>query len=94
MLFTPLPAYLALVVKYRKGVFTPAMLADMAAVMEKVCSDRGSTRVKFNSEENHVHLLVHRPPAHALSRAPSALKGVSSCYLRKHHRSGLIGGTS
>ena len=86
-----LHAHLVFVSKYRRGVFTSGMLTDMEGVMSMVCSDMGATLVEFNGEANHVHLLVHYPPTLAISRLVNALKGVSSRYLRKHHRPALKG---
>lgn len=67
------------------------MLLAMEAVMIKVCEDMGATLVEFNGEQNHVHLLVHYPPALALSRLVNALKGVSSRHMRKHYNLELAG---
>jgi putative transposase len=47
-----------------------------------VCTDFGADLREFNGEEDHVHLLVHYPPAVAISRLVNSLKGVSSRRLR------------
>ena len=41
------------------------------------------SRVEFNGETDHIHLLVHYPPKIALSRLVGSLKGVSARLLRK-----------
>jgi putative transposase len=45
----------------------------------------GADLREFNGETDHVHLLVHYPPAVALSKLANSLDGVSSRYLRQEH---------
>ncbi len=78
-------AHLVFVTKYRRGVFTDAMLLTCEQVMANVCDDFGVDLVEFNGEDDHVHLLVHFPPTVALSKLVNSLKGVSSRRLRQHH---------
>ena len=59
------------------------MLRACEQVMRDVCVDFGAELREFNGEEDHVHLLVHYPPAVALSRLVNSLKGVSSRHLRQ-----------
>ena len=53
--------------------------------MADVCRDFGAELREFNGETDHVHLLVHYPPAVALSKLVNSLKGVSARYLRQEH---------
>ncbi len=46
--------------------------------MRAVAEDFECEIVEFNSENNHVHLLVNFPPKVALSKLVNSLKGVSS----------------
>ncbi|GBQ51806.1 transposase [Acetobacter ghanensis DSM 18895] len=73
------------VTKYRRRVFTAAILKDMQIVFEKVCTDFETHLVEFDGEDDHVHLLVHYPPKVALSVLVNSLKGVSSRRLRQMH---------
>jgi putative transposase len=58
------------------------MLTRCQQIMAKVCQDFAAELHEFNGEDDHVHLLVHYPPAVALSRLVNSLKGVSSRRLR------------
>lgn len=70
-----LHAPLVFVTKYRQGVFTSEILADLQAVFASVCQGFESTLVKFDGEDDHVHLLVWYPPKVALSHLVNSLKG-------------------
>lgn len=78
-----LHAHLVFVTKYRKTVFTKAMLERMNDIFSLVCEDFESELVEFDGENDHVHLMVHYPPKISLSKLVNSLKGVSSRYLRK-----------
>lgn len=78
-----LHVHLVFTPKYRRKVFTKAMLDRMAEVMEAVCADFGASLEEFNGEADHVHLLVAYPPQCTLSKLVNSLKGVSSRMLRK-----------
>ena len=78
-------AHLVFVTKYRRGVFTDAMLTTCEQTMRETCGDFGVTLVEFNGEDDHVHLLIEFPPTIQLSRLVNSLKGVSSRRLRQTH---------
>ena len=80
-----LHVHLVFVTKYRRGVLNGDMLRDCERVMRDVCVDFGADLREFNGEEDHVHLLVHYPPAVAISRLVNSLKGVSSRRLREEN---------
>jgi len=80
-----LHVHLVFVTKYRRGVLNGDMLRDCERVMRDVCVDFGADLREFNGEEDHVHLLVHYPPAVAISRLVNSLKGVSSRRLRSEY---------
>lgn len=77
-----LHAHLVFVPKYRRRVFSKAMLDRMGEVMADVCADFDATLAEFNGEADHVHLLVQYPPQVRLSTLAGSLKGVSARYLR------------
>ncbi|MFI7134083.1 IS200/IS605 family transposase [Nonomuraea sp. NPDC050153] len=91
-----LHAHLVFVTKYRRGVFTDAMLARCEEIMRDVCTDFEVELREFNGGHDHVHLLIHYPPKVALSKLVNSLKGVSARYLRQeyptHVRQYLWGG--
>ena len=51
--------------------------------MTAVCADFETEPAEFNSENNHIHLLVNFPPKVAVSKLVNSFKGVSSRRLRK-----------
>jgi putative transposase len=77
-----LHVYLVFVTKYRKNIFTQAMLSLMQNVFADICLRFEASLVEFNGESDHVHLLIHYPPKLALSKLVNSLKGVSSRLLR------------
>jgi len=53
--------------------------------MADLCRDFSAELHEFNSETDHVHLLVHHPPTVAISKLGHQLKTVSARYLRQEH---------
>ena len=51
--------HLVFVAKYRRDVFTKAMLETMREVFERICLDFEAELVEFDGEHDHVHLLVN-----------------------------------
>lgn len=76
--------HLVFVAKYRKAIFTKAILKELSEIFQSVCKDFGATLVEFEGEKDHVHLLVNYPPKVSVSRLVNSLKGVSSRMLRKN----------
>lgn len=62
-----LHAHLVFVTKYRRRVFTNAMLTFIEHTLRQVCVDLDVELVEFNGEADHVHLLVAYPPTLAIS---------------------------
>jgi putative transposase len=77
-----LHVHLVCVTKYRRKVFDGDALQRLQAIFEKVCRDFQAQLVEMNGEAEHVHLLIHYPPKHSVSRLVNSLKGVSSRLLR------------
>lgn len=78
-----LHVHLVFVTKYRRGVFTKAILDDMRGVFASICTDFEAELVEFDGEDDHVHLLVNYPPKVSVSNLVNSLKGVSSRMIRK-----------
>ena len=78
-----LHVHLVFVTKYRRGVFTKAILDDLKEIFASVCHDFEAELVEFDGEDDHVHLLVTYPPKIAISALFNSLKGVSSRLIRK-----------
>jgi putative transposase len=77
--------HLVFVTKYRRDVFTKAILADLRNIFSDICADFEAELVEFDGEDDHVHLLVNYPPKVAVSALVNSLKGVSSRMIRKNH---------
>ena len=75
--------HLVFVTKYRREVFTKAILDDLRAIFASVCIDFESELVEFDGEDDHVHLLVNYPPKVSVSSLVNSLKGVSGRMIRR-----------
>lgn len=75
--------HLVFVTKYRRDVFTKAILNDLQEIFASVCADFEAELVEFDGEDDHVHLLVNYPPKVAISKLVNSLKGISSLLIRK-----------
>ena len=75
--------HLVFVTKYRRGVFTGEVLAELRGIFAAVCQDFSAELVEFDGEDDHVHLLVNYPPTVSVSALVNSLKGVSSRLIRK-----------
>ena len=78
--------HLVFVTKYRRRVFTKAVLDDARTIFTSVCADFGAELVEMDGEDDHVHLLVNYPPKVAVSTLVNSLKGLSSRRLRQMHQ--------
>ena len=77
--------HLVFVTKYRREVFTKAILDDLRGIFTRVCADFEAELVEFDGEDDHVHLLVNYPPKVSVSALVNSLKGVSSRMIRKQN---------
>jgi putative transposase len=77
--------HLVFVAKYRRDVFTKAILETMRDVFERVCLDFEAELVEFDGEDDHAYLLVNYPPKVAISSLVNSLKCASSRILRTKH---------
>ncbi len=53
--------HLVFVAKYRREVFTKAILDDLRGIFASVCADFETELVEFDGEDDHVHLLAPLP---------------------------------
>ena len=81
--------HLVFVTKYRREVFTKAILNDLRAIFARVCADFEAELVEFDGEDDHVHLLVNYPPKASVSALVNSLKGVSSRMIRQMNYPGI-----
>ena len=59
--------HLVFVTKYRRDVFTKAILDELKLIFESVCNDFKAKLVEFDGADDYVHLLVEYPPKLAVS---------------------------
>jgi putative transposase len=76
------------VTKYRRPVFTDAMLTYCEHTMRAACADLDAELVEFNGETDPVHPLVAYPPTLAISTLVQRHKGTGAC-VRSHMRGHL-----
>jgi putative transposase len=77
--------HLVFVAKYRRKVFTPAVIATLQTVFAKICEDFEAALVECDGDYDHVHLLINYPPKTSVSRLVNSLKGASSRRLKTKH---------
>jgi REP element-mobilizing transposase RayT len=70
--------HLILVSKYRRKIFTKALLDDLKEIFQKVCFDFECEMKEMDGQGDHVHLLMNYPPKVCISKLVNSLKGVSS----------------
>jgi putative transposase len=75
--------HLVFITKYRREVFTKAILDDLRNIFASVCTDFEAELIEFDGEDDHVHLLVNYPPKVSVSALVNSLKGVSSRMIRQ-----------
>jgi len=77
--------HLVLVTKYRRKVFTPAMLERGCNIARDICEKFGCEMIEANGEADHLHLLIDMIPAVHPLRLVNSLKTVTSRRLRKEY---------
>jgi len=78
-----LHAHLVFVTKYRRSLFTDAILTFTERTMRGVCVDLDAELVEFNGETDHLHLLVAYPTTLAISVPAQRLKGRTAYTVRR-----------
>ena len=81
-----LPAHLAFVTKYRRGVLTAEHITCLQDVFTKVYGHFSATLVECNGEDDHVHLLAGYPPKAPISALVNSHKGVSARRVRQRYK--------
>ena len=80
-----LHAHLVFVTKYRRPLFTDAMLTYCEHTMRDVCTELDVELVEFNGETDHAHLLVAYPPTLAISVRVQRLKARTAYPVRREY---------
>ena len=85
-----LHAHLVFVTKYRRKVFTNAMLTYCENTMREVCAELNAELVEFNGAAAHVHLLVSHPPTLAISTLLQRIKGRTAYTVRREYTGACV----
>lgn len=78
-----LTAHIVFVTKYRRKVINKTIKERLSIIFRETCSKWQATLLEFNTEDDHVHLLVRYHPQVQLSKFIANLKTVSSRLIRK-----------
>ena len=70
-------------VKYKHKVITEQIENRLIEILSKIANDNGFQILEYNTDKNHIHLLVNCFPQHYIPDMIKALKGVSSRLLMK-----------
>jgi putative transposase len=80
-----LHAHLVFVTKYRRTVFTHAMVTLCEPTMRHVCTELDVKLVEFNGQADHPHLLMAYPSTPATSSLHQPLKGPTAYPVRREY---------
>lgn len=62
-------------VKYRHKIITPA-IERLIVILQKIASDNKFSIIEFNSDLDHIHLLIDCSPQHYI---PNIIKACKRC---------------
>lgn len=72
-------------VKYRRKVITPIIEVSLLNIINKIAEDNNFQILEFNTDKDHIHLLINCSPQHYIPNIMKALKGVSARLLMREH---------
>ena len=72
-------------VKYRKKIITDEIEFELLKILEKIAEENGFQILEFNSDKDHIHLLISCSPQNYIPNTMKALKGVSARLLMKQY---------
>ena len=72
-------------VKYRRRVLTKSLDNRLKEIIKDIADDNGFVITEYNSDLDHVHLLIECTPQHYIPNIVKALKGVSARLLMKEY---------
>ena len=70
-------------VKHRKKIITKAIEARLSEILNDLANDNGFSISEFNTDKDHVHILVECSPQHYIPDMLKAMKGVSARLIMK-----------
>ena len=84
--FTQCHVHVVFSTKQRQPTIREEIQPRLWAYMAGICQSHGMIPVEIGGIENHVHLLLHLPPALALAKAVLLIKSNSSRWMHGMHR--------
>lgn len=72
-------------VKYRRKVITEQIEKSLLEILTKIAQDNKFRILEFNTDKDHVHLLIDCSPQNYIPSMLKALKGVSARLLMKQY---------
>jgi putative transposase len=76
-------------VKYRRKILYGQIDSTLREILYKIAEDNGFSIIEYNTDLDHVHMLVDCSPQHYIPDMMKALKGVSGRLLMKAHADDL-----
>ena len=68
--------------KDRSRIIAKEIQPGLWRYMAGICKNKGIEPIAINGMDNHVHVLIHLPPAIALAKAVNFIKANSSGWMR------------
>ena len=72
-------------IKYRRKVITEQIEKSLFEILTKIAKDNKFRILEFNTDKDHVHLLIDCSPQNYIPNMLKALKGVSARLLMKQY---------
>ena len=72
-------------VKYRRKVITEQIEKSLFEILTKIAQDNNFSILEYNTDKDHVHLLIDCSPQNYIPDMLKALKGVSARLLMKQY---------
>lgn len=76
-------------VKYRHKILSGDVEKRLYELLQKIATDNSITILEYNTDLDHVHLLIDCSPQHYIPNLIKALKGVSARLLMKEYGTAL-----
>lgn len=76
-------------VKYRHKVIDSEIKDSLKKILKKIAQDNKFEILEYNTDLDHVHLLISLSPQHSIPNLIKAMKGVSARLLMKQYGSTL-----
>ena len=72
-------------VKYRRKIITEQIEKSLFEILTKIAKDNNFSILEYNTDKDHVHLLIDSSPQNYIPSMLKALKGASARLLMKQY---------